>query len=235
MALVLTDPTTLQGMYEDVKFKSGQDSLSFEDFVRMFNMAKGDYSYIALTSSGRFNFDDSTHVDANGDPTFPIAYATLNAGETNIPLATDFLMIQEVRVDGLILTSVDRRDNRSQTYTEVYGSSGTPRAYDYNSHSLYIYPPSDIAREVEVEYLRATADSLTTDTTAAIGIPKIHFKYLSLNVRSQLNERNNDPNQNNIDNKLLMEEVKIKDYWSKVDQTGSRQLKPKYGTSMPKR
>lgn len=226
MAITLSDTATQQGLYQDVKFKSGQDSLDYEDFVRMANFAIDDYSDLALKSSGRFNFDDSTHENEDGDPTFPTASATLNANESSIPLATDFLYIQQVRFDGNILSPIDRRDYQSITPTELYGTGGTPRYYDYDSHSLRVYP-SGVSGTVEVDYLRASPYFDTTDTNAVIGIPRIHHRYLSLNIRLQLSERTNDPNEGKIEQRLLMMEDKIKDFWSKRDQTSGRTLRAK--------
>jgi hypothetical protein len=226
--ITLSDSTTLQGLYQDVKFKSGQDSLLFEHFVRMCNFALDDYGYLALTSSGRWKFDDFTHEDSDGDRTLPIATATLTSAEASIPLETDFLMIEKVLVDGKILLPVDQRDFRDISPAELYGSAGTPGRFDYDAHNLFFYPPNDgTSRTVKIHYSRSSPYFDVEETNATIGIPRGHHKYLSLNIRSQLNERTADANETSIERKLLIEETRIRDFFSKRDQTTGRSLKPK--------
>lgn len=227
MSIILSDPTTLQGLYEDVKFKSGLDALAFEHFVRLANFALDDYAHIRLTASGRVDFDDSTHVNNEGDRTLSIATATLQAGETSIPLDADMLTFEEVRFNGAFLTPIDRRDFYGSTLTSIYGTSGTPRAYDYRSHSLFLYPPPSTGGTVTILYGRASPYFTTTDTDAPIGIPRIHHKYLSLNIRSQLNEAAPLTNAADIERKLLIEEEEIRDFASKQDQSSPRRLKAK--------
>lgn len=211
-----------------MKFKSGQDSLRFEDFVRLCNFSLDDYGYLALTSSGRWKFDDTTHVDGDGDPTLPIGEATLLASEASIPLETDFLMIEKVLLDGKILIPIDQRDYQSISPLELYGSSGTPGRYDYDAHNLFFYPPNDgSSRAVQIYYSRSSPYFAVEETNATIGIPRGHHKYLSLNIRSQLNERTVDANETAIERKLLIEEARIRDFYSKRDQTTGRSLKPK--------
>lgn len=221
MSITLQDTTDQQGLIEHLKFITGQDSLHKNDAVRLINFAIDDYSYLALTSSGRWKFDDSTNTD------LPIATATLNAGETSIPLETDFLTIEQVQLDGNILVPIDNNEYRTITPTELYGTGGTPGYYDYDSHSLFFYPIPGSAHTVTVLYSRASPYFDVDDTTAAIGIPRIHHEYLALHAAHRLSLRTNDTNRNELRNELVAFEERIRDFYSKRDKTSGRKLRAK--------
>lgn len=231
MTLVFSDQSTKQGLVEHLKFITGQDSLSANDATRLLNMALDDYSYIALTSSGRWKFDDLTHVNEDGDETFPIATATLNADEESVPLETDLLMINQVQIqiDGKwqVLEPVDTRDSKHEVLSTTYSVNGKPIKYDYDAHSLFFYPKSDTARSVRVLYSRPSPYFSVTDTGAPIGIPRIHHEYLVLHAANRLNLRTNDSNSVKIKQELLEFEQKIRDFYSKRDQDTPRRLKAK--------
>ncbi len=223
----LTDPTTLQGLYEDVKFKSGQDSLGFADFVRMANIATSDYARVRVTANGRWKFDDTTHVNGDGEYTSPVATATLAAGEDIIELDADFLTIEQVLAGGEIVHPISDQDYQDFTAAEVYGTGSKPRAYSYVGNTFRFYPSADTAYTITVLFTRASPEFSATDTDAVLGIPRADIKYLSLNIRDQLNERTTDPNAANITNKLAAEEARIRDFASKQDQDSPRRLKAK--------
>lgn len=225
MANTFNDTSTQQGLVQHLRFLSGQDALSIEDATRLINFALDDYSYIALTSSGRWKFDDSTHENADGDATYPIATATVSAGETSIPLETDFLSVEEVRFNDEILAPVDRRDYHGTKLTTLYGTSGTPRAYDYDSNALFLYPPPSTSGTVKLLYSRASPYFSTSDTTATVGIPRIHHEYLVLHALHRLSLRTNDSNRVEVRNELQAMEEKVRDFYSKRDQNTSRKLK----------
>lgn len=229
--LTFRDSTNKQGLYEHLKFITGQDSLTIEDATRLFNFAADRYSYLALTSSGRWKFDDTNHVDESLDPTFPIATATLNAGETSIPLATNFLTIERVTVteDGKkqVLQPIDLRDNKTQDLSTVYAGQGLPRYYDYNAQALFVYPASNTSRTIEVQYGRAMKHFDVTDTNVSPGIPSIHYEYLTLYAAEQLAMRTQDNAYTQFRDGRMRMEMEIRDWYSKRDQDTPRQLKPK--------
>lgn len=228
MSLVLSDPTNKQGLYEDVKFKSGKDGLSYEDFLRMLNFAVRSYSLLRLMANGRWRPDDSRHVDGSGNRTLSVATATLGAGDSRLPLDTDMLLVEQVLLDGDVLTPVDPRDYRGTTLTTIYGSTGTPRAYNVTAGALEFHPTPSTSHTITLIYGRAFKDYSTSDAVSTeISVPTIHHEYLSLKIRSQLNERSADKNADDVERKLMIEEARIKDFASIQDQDTPRRLKAK--------
>jgi len=233
MTVVFSDTSTLQGLVQHLKFISGQDSLAIEDATRLLNFAMDEYSYIALTASKRWKFDDQTNTD------FPIATATLNANEASIPLETTFLIVDEVQITDangkyVKLTPIEEPNmDREEVLATTYETDGQPIYYDYDSHSLFFYPQASAERTVKVIYRRATEYFDTTDTTATVGIPRIHHEYLPLKASYSLTLRTNDPNSERIKRELVEWEGredsggKIRNFYSKRDNNSTGRLMPK--------
>lgn len=234
-----TTSTSLQGLVQHLKFISGQDSLSDYDAARLFNFAKDSYSYIALTSSGRWKFDDTTHEDSDSDKTYSIATATLNSGENSLPLATNFLMINQVQIEDStgsfkVLHPIDVRDDKNNVLRTTYSAQGEPEYYDKDAHAIFFYPASSSSRTVKIMYSRAAKHFSVTDTTVDIGIPSIHNEYLVLHAARNLTFRTNDKAYAKIEKELQKWEGvdgvsggKIRDYYSKRDQDTPRRMKGK--------
>lgn len=219
MTLVLSDTSTSQGLIEQLKFITGQDSLSNNDAIRLINLAIDDYSYLALTGNRRWKLDDANNTD------LPTASATINSSETHIPLETEVLTLEEVQFNGNILTPIDRTQYKTSTPTQEFGT-GTPTHYDYDSHSLFLYPIPTASGTVTVYYSRPENYFATTDTTATIGIPRIHHNYLILHAANTLSLRTNDPIGNKIKQELIEAELKIKDFFGLRDQDTRKNLRP---------
>jgi len=214
MSVTFNDTSTYQGLVQHLKFVSGQDALSIEDATRLINFALDDYSHIALTASRRWKFDDQTNTD------FPIATATLNSNEASIPLETTFLMIDEVQITDdtgayVKLLPIDEAEaDRKEVLATQYATDGMPLYYDYDSHSLFVYPQSSSTRTIKVLYRRAMEHFDTSDTTATVGVPRIHQEYLALKASYSLALRNNDPGL-----PALKREIQE---WEGVEGTGGR-------------
>lgn len=231
MSLTFNDSSTLQGLFQDVKFKSGLDALSVADFTRMVNIALEDYAYLAITSSGQWQFDDTTHADADGNYTYNVATATLTTSSTLV-LDDTYLAVYRVEIyDGTgwrVVNPVDVRDS-ADVLSQTYPGSGIPSAYDKTANVLTFYPTNDASRTVRIRVGRSSPHFDTTDTTAPIGIPSIHRKYLIYSVLDQLSERTTIKG---VEQKLATEEAKVRDFYSKRDQQTARRMKAK--VSVPK-
>lgn len=225
MTTVLTDSSNLQGLYEHVKFLTIQDSLKFKDFVRLVNFALDDYTYLALTSTLRWKFDDSTYTS-----THPIATHDITGGRNDYELDVDFLSVDQVEVytngKWKKLENIDRKD-RDYPLSTIYESSGNPQFFDYDGRSIFLYPtPTSGAEEgLKVYFQRPAQYFEVTDTTATIGIPRIHHEYLALHAAQTLTIRTNDKINFQITNKLTKKEKEIRDFYSKRDKTRPRKLK----------
>ena len=223
----------LTTLNSQLKFISGQDSLQDADALRLFNFAKEDYSHIALTSSGRWKFDATNHVDGSGDATYPRATATLGSGEESVPLETQHIMINQVNItiDGkkVVLQSKDVRDSKNEALSTVYDTNGAPQFYDYDANGLFFYPKSDAARTVEILYSRAVADytALTDDS----GIIPGHEEYLIYKAAQKLGIKLSSGDYTRIEREVVKWEGlnqsggRLRDWFSKRDQDTPRRLK----------
>lgn len=221
-----------QGLVQHFKFLTGFDDLGINDVVRLFNFALDDYNYLALTSSGRWKFDDSTHRNSDGERTLPIATATLNAGEESIPLSTNFMAIEKVMFNGNILKPIDQRDYQSRTPAQVFGTSGDPTHFDYDAHNLFFYPNGN-GGTVKILYSRLSPYFEVTDEDVEVGIPRLHHLYLILHSANQLGLRTIDSNRTDVKEELKKWEGadgfggKIRDYYYRRDQTTGRRMRAK--------
>lgn len=227
---------TLEELIDDLKYVTGQDSLTNARAVKLLNYAKDNYSYIALTASGRWKFDDSTHVNSDGEPTYPRATAILQPNEESIPLETGFLAINQVQieVDGksIVLPPVDVRDVKDEVLGTVYSANGTPYRYDYDAHSLFIYPRPATSTPIKILYSRAGKHFTTSDLTQQSGIPSIHDEYLVMHAGNKVSFRTVDGAKVDFRNELAkwegvdgMSGGIIRDWYSKRDQDTPRRLK----------
>ncbi len=242
MTTVLTDPTNLQGLYEHVKFITGQSNLKFKDFVRMTNFAMDDYSSIVLSIDGRWKFDDSTNTDT------PIGSTTIVSGQRAYTLDTNFLTINkvEIEIDSVrsVIKPIDQRDFKDEALEQSYQGTGLPRYYDYDGQQIKLYP-APTSGTLYVDFSRPTTYFATTDSNATVGIPRIHHRYLALKVAKEVMVAQNDPSITKIEQELIAwegQEVqgrlsggKIRDYFSKRDENTPRQLKPKLDPTFSQR
>lgn len=228
-------PRTLEDIIDDLKYLSGQDTLTNARAVKLFNYAKDNYSYLALTASGRWKFDDYTHTNDSGDTTNPRATATLESNEESVPLETNFLTIDQVQIylDGewKVLSPVDTRDRKDNVLSSVYKTNGKPMFYDYDAHNLYIYPKSNVSTQIRILYQRAGKHFTESNLTQNTGIPAIHDEYLIIYAGDKLSFRTVDGARIDFRNELIKWEGngvvggKIRDFYSKRDQDTPRKLK----------
>lgn len=239
MTITFNNISTLQGAIQHLRYITGQDSLSIEDAKRLLNFALDDYTYLAMTSDGTWKFDASTHTNSSGNPTYPIATATLTAGATNIPLSTDFLAINQVLIENNngrfdVLRPIDTKDNKDNDLRDVYNATGEPQYYDYDAHGLFVYPASDRNRIIKVKHTRAIPYFDITDTTAEIGIPRIHHEYLPLKASLKIGFRLSDSDYSKIKREIVQWEGeegtsnigKIRKYYSRRDEDTPNRIKP---------
>lgn len=193
MSLTFNDTTNNQGLVQDLRFISGQDSLSVADATRLLNHALDSYTHLAFKSSGRWKFDDSTYTDRS------IATATLSASEPVLALDVTYLVIDEVEVyhngKWTVVDAGDAsRDNDGTPFAITYADEGKPVIYDSSGTELTFYPSPDEDVTVRLWFMRPANHFAVTDTTSTIGIPSIHHEYLTLYAAERLMMRTNDKN-----------------------------------------
>jgi hypothetical protein len=98
---------------------------------------------------------------------------------------------------------------------------------------LTFYPTNDASRTVRVRIGRASPYFSTTDTTAAIGIPRVHHEYLAIKASQKVGIKISDSALSAIERDLVRWEGidgaggKIRDYYAKRDQQTVARLRAK--------
>jgi hypothetical protein len=216
--------STYQTVADQIKFLTGQDNLSSADTLRVINFAIDSYSDLAMKSDGRWKFDPHTTI------THPIATADLVANQTAYEIDTNFLQIDrvEVLVDGdwKPLESIDRRDDRLASLSTTFETAGDPRYYDYDGASLFLYPASDTSTTSGLKVFYTRPVDYITALSETVGIPRIHMSYLALHGALQVSMKTNDQNRVSLNNLLIEEERKVKDYFTTRDEDRPRRIRP---------
>ena len=224
MALTFNDTTTEQGLVQELRFLSGQDALSIEDATRLLNFALDRYTHLAVMSSGRWKWDDSTNTDR------PMATTTLTAGTATYKLDTSHLVIDEVEVyDGSkwhpVGTVDASRDHDGAALTDVYSVDGRPAHYDAQGQYITFYPaPSGGYTQARIWYSRKANHFSTTDTTSAVGIIPTHQDYLPLYAAYRLAMRTNDKNISNLRDGVDRKEREIKEFFGMREMNTPHEL-----------
>jgi|JI10StandDraft_1071094.scaffolds.fasta_scaffold12225_5 hypothetical protein len=246
--VTFNDTDTLQGLYQHTKFLSGQSNLSIEDFTRLANFAMDDYSSIVLSCDGKWKFDDSTNL------TNPQGYTQVTSGQKKYTVDTNYLKIRgvDLKVDGkwTVLEQIDRDEYKNQSLEEVFSENGTPKYYDYDGQQIILYPAPNFSdsgtvdaddpgatASLHVDFSRPAEYFDTTDTTATIGIPRVHHQYIALKATEMVMMSTNDPSISGIQNKLIAWEGreqngqlsggKIREHFTTRDEDRPRRIKPK--------
>ena len=214
---------TLDSIYDQLLFISGQNSSSvqIEDAVRLFNYALNEYTYLAITSDGKWKSGD-TQVNGLND-----FYTTID-GSDHYTFKAEFLMIDRVEYtasDGTVtvLEAVDRRDSKSTSMASAYGTTGSPNYYDNDSDTIKLYPnPSTGTLRVFPSIPFSHFESTTL--TQAIGIPSIHVEFLVFHALHRLGLRTNDSNRGQVRAELEIITNKVRDFYSKRDDDTPRKL-----------
>lgn len=214
---------TLADTIEYIKDLTGLSNLSTAKAVRALNYAVDHYTYLALTSSGKWKWDSTNQTDKARLTT------TISNATDKVELETDTVTIQqlEVLVEGKyqIVHPVDIRDNQMQPLETEYSVAGVPRYFDFDGRSLYLFPRSDTTRTLRVTVGRAHPRFEASDTTVAMGVSPIHEEYLALYAADRLMIGSNDPSRSQIRNEMTVKQEEIRDLFSKRDQDSGRRLK----------
>lgn len=221
---------TVATLIEYVRDLTGQTNASTEKILRALNFAVDHYSYLRITSSGRWKWDSRNQED------LPIVTTTLTGG--SVLLENELIAIQHVDIidNGKYrkVYPIDSKDT-GEPLDAVYDGTGIPRFYDYDSRVLNFYPASDTPRTIRVAYSRAhprySADNLEQST----GVEPIHEEYIALYAADRLMIGTNDPSRTQVRNELEVKQAEIKDMASKQDRDSARVLKPKVMSAFARR
>ena len=219
--LAFSDTTNFRGILQIYEkeigaergFVSG-DTNRLKEFTADVNLAWDDYVYLALKSSGAWQWDDSNHVD------YPIIKTNLAASQQDYSFTTDeqenlILDIYKVMIlPSATATEYDEIYPRDQQQIEAHeidddiakevSTEGTPFHYDKTANGIFVDPiPSYSATNgLKVYINREPSYFVSTDTTKKPGCPGIHHRYFALKPALDYARRNQLTNYN-----LLREEV----------------------------
>lgn len=214
---------TLAETISFIKDITGQTNASDAKIVRALNYAVDHYTYLALTSSGKWKWDSRNQTDV------PRITTTITSATDKVELEVDTITIQqvEVLVDGkyAIVHPIDIRDNQDRPLQTEYSVAGTPQYYDFDGRLLYLFPVSDSTRTLRVTTGRAHPRFDASDTTVSMGVSPIHEEYLALYAADRLMIGSNDPSRTQIRNEMTVKQEEIRDLFSKRDQDTPRRLK----------
>lgn len=178
------------------------------------NLALDDYVYLALKSSGTWQWDDSNFTD------YPIIKTNLVSGQRDYTFITDeggnlildiykvmilpsatATIFEEIRpIDQQQIDSFEVDDDIAQEVS----TQGVPYRYDKTANGIFLDPiPSYNATNGLKVFINREASRFTTsDTTKKPGCPGIHHRYFALKIALDYARRNNLVNYN-----LIREEV----------------------------
>ena len=217
------ETNTVQILMDSVEDLTGLDNVSDAKVIRWLNYAADNYSYLAITSSGRWRWDSSNQDDMSRLTTI------IDSSDTKVQLESDTISVQkvEILVNGKYqpIQPIDIKDDKSESLSSVYSVAGTPTKYDYDSHFLYIYPVSDSSRTLRVTTSRAHPRFTTDNLSQGVGVIPIQEEYIVLYTANKLMIGSNDPSVVSIKNELNEKKAEVRDLFSKRDQDTPRRLK----------
>lgn len=226
--ITFNDPVDEQGLVQDLRFITGQDSLHINDATRLLNFGLNAYSRLAISSGGRWKFHDTRHENSDGDKTLPRATAILASGKYKIPLNTEYLALNQVAilVDGKykVLDPVDVRDRKGVVMGQ---ETGVPESYDYDAHSIYFDKVASGSFTIRILFTMAARHFEVSDTDVELGIPTIDTEYIVNKAAFRLALKTNDPNRVALRDEITKQEKEIKDFLSVRDEDTPQRIKGK--------
>ena len=186
-------------------------------FTNRVNRAYDEFAFLALTSDGRWQFDDNNYTD------LAIGQTNLVATQRNYTFSLEHLEIERVLIQNTSGTwteirPLDASDVDSIAYFENNtGRTGFPTQYDKRGDTLWLdfTPNISVTNGIKVYFTRGPSYFLTTDTTKKPGFASIFHDYLALNASANYSIIRQIPNAKSVYQLLEKKEKAIKDYFSK--------------------
>lgn len=201
MSLAFNDTTNLRGIIQQVEqelgFEPGHisgNTTLMKLFTAGVNLAWDDYVSLAIQADGRWQFDDSNHVDGSGNSTFAIVKTNLVSGRRDYKLVSDeqgnfILEIQKVAIlpssTATTFQELDLMDELTERDNDILAentSTGVPQRCALLGDTILLEtPPSYNATLGLKAYVNREPSYFTTaDTTKKPGCPGIHHRYFAL-------------------------------------------------------
>lgn len=214
---------TLSDIIDFVKDISGQTNLSIPKAIRALNFAVDHYTYLALTSSGRWKWDSTNQIDLSRIST------VIDSTTPFVTLEADTITVSKVEIlEGgkyQVVNPTDVRDSNIPLDSEF--GEGVPYYYDFDGRILRIFPVSDSSRTLRVTIGRAHPRFTASDLNVGIGVMPIHEEYIALYAADRIMLGMSDSARAEVRNELTIKESEIRDMFSKRDQASPRRIKSK--------
>lgn len=206
-----------------LRFLAGANSTSLPtaDAVTLLNFGIDRYSYLAITSDGRWQFDDTSNADV------PRASVTLKSGRIAVPLKAAHLTIRfaEITDSEGNKTRLKTFDRRALNYsTPKTTDTGQPTGYNYEAGVLYFDVYADGDYTITIHFSRAANHLTAADTTQVLGIPSIHTNFIVLYALYQLGLKTGNEHRSTIRNDIQIAEKDIEDFFGRRDEDTNPRL-----------
>lgn len=206
---------TAQNVIDQAKFLTGNSDISNANAVRLLGYSLDQYTYLAITSDGKAQVDDTEESDISR------ATATLSSGNNKVNVGADFLTWSFVEIEDsngnrYRLEPFDQRTKEETTVKTT--TTGRPNKYDYYGGHFYFNKYADQDYTLRAHFSRAFTQPTVSDLTVTIGIPSIHAEYLALHMATRMAMAANDPSYTSFRNELTNYEMRIQDFYRVRDE-----------------
>jgi hypothetical protein len=193
MSLVLSNTTTRKGIIQLLEDLTSTQSASTTSYPKLsktrdINNALAKYAQLAISSQGRWQFDDTNHTD------YPIISTNLVSGQQDYSFTVDengnqILDIERVEIydaAGIahLLTPMDSHDLMDTAMTEYMKNGGIPVKYDKTANGIFLYPASNYNYTNGLKIYTSRTPSYfigdDSDDTTKPGIPDVFHEYLAM-------------------------------------------------------
>jgi hypothetical protein len=150
--------------------------------------AQDRFTFLAMTSDGKWQWDDTNHVDSNGNYTYNIGYIDLTQGKRDYQFALEMLEVERVYIKTSTtgfyqqISPVDPDTERGKygLYDEL-NTQGVPYRYDKRANAILLdpIPFQTIPLGMKVYFKRPAVYFTISDTVAQPGFASIFHNYLS--------------------------------------------------------
>lgn len=226
--------STYQKIWNQAKRRTGQTNLTDAVGLEYLDFALDNYSNIVMTSDGRWKFDDINNT------THPKGYVAAVSGQNDYELDVTFLQVDQVHFKTsagawTVLEPVDSKDYQDMPLDQVYKTAGTPKVFDYDGTSIWLYPAPNFSDSGDLTdtanlsiRVRHTRPAIyVTALSDSLGIPRTHTGYILADVCYQIATSTNDDSMVMFEREMARQADVVKNTMSVRDEASHRQLRPR--------
>lgn len=224
MAQQFSDTVNRTGIIQSIERLTNTQSASTSSYPLTektvdVNNAFAKYITMAISTSGRWQVDDTNHTK------YPVITTNLVANQQDYTFTVDeqlnqILDIYRVEVmdeSGIfhVVSPISQEDIKGVAMSEFMKTAAQPFYYDKTANGIFLYAKSsyNATNGLKIYFARTPSYFVSTDTTKVPGIPDIHHEYLSLRPSYFYCLAKGLKNVNNYKVELMEMEANIKEYY----------------------